>query len=135
MPLHDVAVEPGRYTVVIGRLTPDAAGPAGYAWRVELLASAGNPPPLSVGAASLAVTWWSWPLDGAVSQTRGGLPDHLTPVTFAMRGVVPVGGGRHDGAADETSNAAWIRLIGEAKPVGRLEPGAASELPISQIVP
>ena len=31
------------------------------------------------------------PLDGAVSQTRGGLPDRLTPVAFAMRGVVPVG--------------------------------------------
>jgi hypothetical protein len=46
---------------------------------------------VAVGAASLAVTWWSAPLDGAVSQTRGGLPDHLTPVTFAMRGVVPVG--------------------------------------------
>jgi ABC-type transport system involved in multi-copper enzyme maturation permease subunit len=45
---------------------------------------------LAVGAASLAVTWWSAPLDGAVSQTRGGLPEHLTPVTFAMRAVVPV---------------------------------------------
>jgi ABC-2 family transporter protein len=46
---------------------------------------------LAAGVASLAVTWWSAPLDGAVSQTRGGLPDHLTPVTFAMRGVVPLG--------------------------------------------
>ena len=31
------------------------------------------------------------PLDGAVSATRGALPTRLTPVTFAMRGVVPVG--------------------------------------------
>jgi len=46
---------------------------------------------LALGAASLAVTWWSASLDGAVSQTHGGLPEHLTPVTFAMRGVVPVG--------------------------------------------
>ena len=45
---------------------------------------------LVVGALTLAVTWWSDPLDGAVSQTRGGLPALLTPVSFAMRGMVPV---------------------------------------------
>ena len=33
----------------------------------------------ALGAASLAVTWWSAPLDGAVSQTRGGLPEPLDP--------------------------------------------------------
>jgi ABC-type transport system involved in multi-copper enzyme maturation permease subunit len=45
---------------------------------------------LAVGALTLAVTWWSHPLDGAVSSTRGGLPALLTPVSFAMRGVAPV---------------------------------------------
>lgn len=45
---------------------------------------------LAVGALTLAVTWWSHPLDGVVSHTRGGLPELLTPVSFAMRGVVPV---------------------------------------------
>ena len=45
---------------------------------------------LAVGALTLAVTWWSDPLDGVVSHTRGGLPELLTPVSFAMRGVVPV---------------------------------------------
>jgi len=45
---------------------------------------------LAVGALTLAVTWWSDPLDGSVSQARGGLPDLLTPVSFAMRGVAPV---------------------------------------------
>ena len=59
-------------------------------WLASKLALTVGAAAVAVGAASLAVTWWSAPLDGAVSQTRGGLPDHLTPVTFAMRGVVPV---------------------------------------------
>jgi ABC-type transport system involved in multi-copper enzyme maturation permease subunit len=46
---------------------------------------------LAVGALSLAVTWWSKPVDGAMSQTHGSLPSRLTPVTFAMRGIVPIG--------------------------------------------
>jgi hypothetical protein len=45
---------------------------------------------LAVGALTLAVTWWSDPLDGVVSHARGGLPERLAPVSFAMRGVVPV---------------------------------------------
>lgn len=44
-----------------------------------------------VGVLSLAVTWWSHPVDGAVSTARGSLPSRLTPVAFAMRGVAPVG--------------------------------------------
>jgi hypothetical protein len=44
-----------------------------------------------VGALTLAVSWWAEPIDGAVSSTHGGLPARLTPVSFAMRGVVPVG--------------------------------------------
>ena len=31
------------------------------------------------------------PLDGALSSTHGSLPSRLTPVSFAMRGIVPVG--------------------------------------------
>lgn len=46
---------------------------------------------VAVGALSAAVTWWSGPLDGSTSRTQGGLPERLTPVVFAMRGVVPVG--------------------------------------------
>ena len=60
-------------------------------WLASKLALAVGAAALVTGAATLAVTWWSAPLDGAVSQTRGALPGHLTPVTFAMRGVVPVG--------------------------------------------
>jgi len=45
---------------------------------------------LVVGALTLAVTWWSHPLDGVVSHTHGGLPELLTPVSFAMRGVAPL---------------------------------------------
>jgi hypothetical protein len=45
----------------------------------------------AVGLLTFAVTWWSRPLDGALSSTHGNLPARLTPVSFAMRGVVPVG--------------------------------------------
>lgn len=45
----------------------------------------------AVGALTLAVSWWSEPIDGALSSTRGSLPSRMTPVTFAMRGIVPVG--------------------------------------------
>lgn len=44
-----------------------------------------------VGVASWLVTWWAGPIDGAQSRQRGALPLRLTPVTFGMRGVVPVG--------------------------------------------
>ena len=46
---------------------------------------------VAVGLLSWAITWWSSPMDGTVSQTRGNLPGHLTPVSFAMRGLVPIG--------------------------------------------
>jgi hypothetical protein len=45
----------------------------------------------AVALLTLAVTWWSQPLDGARSNTQGSLPARLTPVSFAMRGVVPIG--------------------------------------------
>jgi hypothetical protein len=45
----------------------------------------------AVGVLTLAVTWWSQPLDGALSSTHGSLPARLTPVSFAMRGIVPIG--------------------------------------------
>ena len=45
----------------------------------------------AVGLLTWAVTWWSEPMDGTVSHTRGSLPSRLTPVSFAMRGLVPVG--------------------------------------------
>jgi len=44
----------------------------------------------ATGALSLAITWWSGPVDGALSGTHGSLPSRLTPVGFAMRGVAPV---------------------------------------------
>ncbi len=42
------------------------------------------------GLLSLAVTWWSGPIDGVVGARTGSLPTRLTPVTFAMRGAAPV---------------------------------------------
>ncbi|MFL6127686.1 MAG: hypothetical protein ACJ73E_01295 [Mycobacteriales bacterium] len=45
----------------------------------------------AVGALTLAVTWWSGPLDGALSSTHGSLAARVTPGAFAMRGVAPVG--------------------------------------------
>jgi ABC-2 family transporter protein len=46
---------------------------------------------VAVGALTLAVSWWSEPIDGALSNTHGSLPSRLTPVAFAMRGIAPVG--------------------------------------------
>jgi ABC-type transport system involved in multi-copper enzyme maturation permease subunit len=46
---------------------------------------------VAVGALSLAVSWWAEPIDGALSSTHGSLPARMTPVTFAMRGIAPVG--------------------------------------------
>jgi hypothetical protein len=46
---------------------------------------------IAVGLLTWAVSWWSDPVDGAASETRGGLPGRLTPVSFAMRGLAPVG--------------------------------------------
>jgi hypothetical protein len=45
---------------------------------------------VAMGVLTLAVTWWSAPLDGVLSETRGSLPSRLTPVAFGMRGIVPV---------------------------------------------
>ena len=45
---------------------------------------------VAMGVLTLAVTWWSAPLDGLQSDTRGSLPARLTPVVFDMRGIVPV---------------------------------------------
>jgi hypothetical protein len=44
----------------------------------------------AVGGLTLAITWWSSPVDGAMSATRGSLPVRLNPSAFAMRGIVPV---------------------------------------------
>jgi ABC-type transport system involved in multi-copper enzyme maturation permease subunit len=44
----------------------------------------------ATGALTLAVSWWSEPLDGTASTSRGSLPGRLTPISFAMRGIVPV---------------------------------------------
>jgi ABC-type transport system involved in multi-copper enzyme maturation permease subunit len=60
-------------------------------WLAAKLGGAALVTAVSTGLVSLAVTWWSAPLDGAIGSTSGGLPGHLTPVTFAMRGVAPVG--------------------------------------------
>ncbi|MFT4085334.1 MAG: hypothetical protein QM638_22365 [Nocardioides sp.] len=45
---------------------------------------------VAVGLLSLAITWWAHPIDGAMSSTHGSLPARLSPISFAMRGVVPV---------------------------------------------
>jgi hypothetical protein len=43
----------------------------------------------AVGLLSLAVSWWSAPIDGALSNSGRSLPSRLTPIAFAMRGVAP----------------------------------------------
>lgn len=44
-----------------------------------------------VGVLTTAITWWAQPLDGSLGSDRGSLPSPMTPIAFAMRGVVPVG--------------------------------------------
>ena len=46
---------------------------------------------VAVGILTLAITWWAHPLDGATGSQRGSLASRLTPISFAMRGIVPVG--------------------------------------------
>lgn len=45
----------------------------------------------AVGGLTLAVTWWSSGLDGALGGRRGDLPARLSPSVFSMRGIAPVG--------------------------------------------
>ena len=46
---------------------------------------------VAVGILTLAITWWAHPIDGATGSQRGSLASRLTPIAFAMRGIVPVG--------------------------------------------
>jgi hypothetical protein len=45
---------------------------------------------LAVGVLTLAVSWWADPIDGALGSRQGSLPARLSPISFAMRGVVPI---------------------------------------------
>ena len=46
---------------------------------------------VAVGILTTAITWWAHPIDGATGSQRGSLASRLTPIAFAMRGIVPVG--------------------------------------------
>ncbi len=45
---------------------------------------------VAVGVLTLAISWWAHPIDGALGSQRGSLPSRLTPIAFAMRGIVPI---------------------------------------------
>jgi ABC-type transport system involved in multi-copper enzyme maturation permease subunit len=45
---------------------------------------------VAVGILTTAITWWAHPIDGATGTQRGSLASRLTPIAFAMRGIVPV---------------------------------------------
>ena len=45
---------------------------------------------MAVGILTLAVTWWAHPIDGALGSRQGSLPSRLSPISFAMRGIVPI---------------------------------------------
>jgi hypothetical protein len=45
---------------------------------------------VAIGVLTTAVSWWAHPIDGAQGAQHGSLASRLTPVSFAMRGVVPV---------------------------------------------
>jgi ABC-2 family transporter protein len=59
-------------------------------WLATRLGLTGLAAAAAMGVLSFGVTWWSSPLDGALSDTHGSLPSRLTPVSFAMRGIAPV---------------------------------------------
>ena len=44
-----------------------------------------------VGILTLAITWWAHPIDGAQGNAHGSLPSRMTPISFGMRGIVPIG--------------------------------------------
>ena len=46
---------------------------------------------VAVGILTTAITWWAHPIDGASGSQHGSLASRLTPISFAMRGIVPVG--------------------------------------------
>ena len=46
---------------------------------------------VAVGILTTAITWWARPIDGARGSQHGSLASRLTPISFAMRGIVPVG--------------------------------------------
>lgn len=46
---------------------------------------------VAIGILTTVITWWAQPIDGAQGAQHGSLPPRLTPISFAMRGVVPVG--------------------------------------------
>lgn len=46
---------------------------------------------LAVGLLSAAITWWAQPIDGVAGSRTGSLASRMTPISFAMRGIVPVG--------------------------------------------
>lgn len=46
---------------------------------------------VAIGILTTAITWWARPIDGATGSQRGSLASRLTPISFAMRGIVPVG--------------------------------------------
>lgn len=45
---------------------------------------------VAVGILTLAISWWAHPIDGAVGSRHGSLPSRMSPISFAMRGIVPV---------------------------------------------
>ena len=45
---------------------------------------------VAVGILTTAITWWAHPLDGATGGQHGSLAWRLTPISFAMRGIVPI---------------------------------------------
>jgi ABC-2 family transporter protein len=46
---------------------------------------------VAVGILTTAITWWAHPVDGVLGSQQGSTVSRMTPVSFAMRGVVPIG--------------------------------------------
>lgn len=66
---------------------------------------------LITGALALAVSRWASSLDGSQSNGRGSLPGRLTPIAFAMRGIVPIGYAVFALALGVTAGAVLRRVV------------------------
>jgi hypothetical protein len=59
-------------------------------WLVMKLGLSALATAVAVGILTTAISWWSHPLDGVQGSRRGSLASRMTPISFAMRGVVPI---------------------------------------------
>jgi ABC-type transport system involved in multi-copper enzyme maturation permease subunit len=84
-PLVAREIETGTYQLVWGQSVTRGR------WLAAKLGFAVLATAVAVGLLTTAITWWAHPIDGVRGSQQGSLSSRMTPISFAMRGVVPVG--------------------------------------------